>query len=155
MSHEQLYMDKCYNPGKAFAQRMYGGASSGHYEEGVDARSGLPTGNFHWVPGNPGPSDDPAGDALAAAVAAQFSGLEALFWERQRKYGPGNISEFGDYGILVRLHDKLARLKRHYAEGVGNMPDESVRDTWADISVYAMIALLWLDGRWPGQGAKP
>lgn len=98
---------------------------------------------------------DPEGDALAEAVAAQFAGLEALFWDRQRKYGPGNIAEFGDHGILVRLYDKLARLKRYYVEGVGDMPDESVNDAWADVSVYAMIALLCRSGRWPGWSPRP
>lgn len=157
MSHEQVFMD--YDPGRAFARRLYDlqdEASVGRYEE--ETVDGVKTGRVHWVPGNP-KAVPPAevvheGDELAAAVAAQFAALEALFWERQRKYGPGNIAEFGDYGILVRLYDKLARLRRYYVEKVGDMPDESVRDAWADVAVYATIALVCMDGQWPGWEPK-
>ena len=94
--------------------------------------------------------EGPSVDSLDASVAAQFAGLEALFWDRQRKYGPANIAAFGDFGVLVRCSDKLARLNRAYTQGVGDMPDESVDDAWRDLAVYAMIALLCRSGRWPG-----
>ena len=87
---------------------------------------------------------------LEAAISAELFRLFALFKERQRKYGPGNIAAFGDYGVLVRCHDKLARLKRHYTEGTGDMPDESVEDAWRDLAVYAVIALVCREGGWPG-----
>ena len=92
---------------------------------------------------------------LVTAIAQQFSALQDLFWDRQRKYGPGNIARFGDYGVLVRCADKLARLERHYAQGVGDMPDESVEDAWSDLAVYATIALVCRRGAWPGwEGGK-
>jgi hypothetical protein len=89
-------------------------------------------------------------DALHVAISRQFNDLYALFWDRQRKYGPGNIAAFGDFGVLVRCHDKLARLRRHYVEGTGDMPDESVDDAWRDLAVYAVIALVCRKGQWPG-----
>lgn len=88
--------------------------------------------------------------ALEQAIANALATLFKLFKERQRKYGSGNIAAFSDYGVLVRCHDKLARLKRHYVEGVGDMPDESVEDAWMDLAVYATIALVCRKGQWPG-----
>lgn len=94
-----------------------------------------------------GTSGDPD---LEAAIANRFADLFRLFKERQRKYGPGNIAKFGDRGVHVRLSDKVARLDVHYAGGAGDMPDETVDDTWSDVAVYAIIALVCRQGRWPG-----
>ena len=68
--------------------------------------------------------------------------LELLMHERGGKYGPGNIAEWGDLGVAVRLSDKMARLKNMYGSGRGaDAKDESVEDTLMDIANYAIIAL--------------
>lgn len=101
------------------------------------------------------PNGSSGDGALEAAIAAQMLALFQLFKDRQRKYGPANIAAFGDHGVLVRCHDKLARLRRHYVEGTGDMPDESVDDAWRDLAVYAVIALVCREGGWPGwKGAE-
>ena len=69
-----------------------------------------------------------------------------LMADRHRKYGPGNISKRGIPGVLVRLDDKLARLDNSDAD----FTDESYRDAWMDVVGYGLIALMWLDGDWPG-----
>jgi len=69
-----------------------------------------------------------------------------LVAERGRKYGPGNIQEFGELGVLVRLSDKLARL-RHTTE---NFEDETSADSWMDVIGYGLIGLAWSRGDWPG-----
>lgn len=103
-------------------------------------------------------ADGVSGDAeLEFAIAARMAALFQLFKDRQRKYGPANIAAFGDSGVCVRAHDKLARLRHHYfAGGQGDMPDESVDDAWRDLAVYAVIALVCREGGWPGwkDGAK-
>lgn len=66
---------------------------------------------------------------------------------RHKKYGAGNIAEFGELGLLVRLSDKLARLKNNQED----FTDESVDDTVQDIVGYALIWLMWRAGNWPGQ----
>jgi len=92
---------------------------------------------------------------LEADMAAELARILALFRERQAKYGPKNIAEFGEVGVLVRLYDKLARLRNFYFDGgAGDMADESVEDAWSDISCYAAIALVCKRGRWPGAMAS-
>lgn len=73
--------------------------------------------------------------------------VAAVMRDRGAKYGPGNIAEFGELGVLVRLSDKLARL-RHSREV--DFADESSRDAWIDIIGYGLIGLAWADGQWPG-----
>lgn len=175
-------------PGREFAQRVYGNASPGRWvKETVD---GIETTNWTWVPaalptvqelrdghlweeaeraevcvkwenvpaGSAGRTfssamlncDGSSGNAsLEIAFAAQLQTLFELFKQRQRKYGCGNIARRGPAGILVRLEDKLARI-----EGP-ETPDESVDDSWSDVAVYAVIALLCRKGDWPGWSEKP
>lgn len=66
--------------------------------------------------------------------------------ERHQKYGAGNIARHGIDGILVRIDDKIARI----ANSKNDFSDESHRDAWRDVVGYGLIALMWLDGRWPG-----
>ena len=66
--------------------------------------------------------------------------------ERGKKYGPGNIQEFGELGVLVRLSDKFARL-RHTTQNFG---DETTTDSWLDVIGYGLIGLAWSRGDWPG-----
>lgn len=66
---------------------------------------------------------------------------------KQRDYGSTNISAFGEFGVLVRVTDKHARLK-NLLTNVADPKNESVEDTWLDISNYAIIALLCRRGEW-------
>lgn len=82
---------------------------------------------------------------------ALFDELSNIMQERHSKYGPGNISRHGVPGILVRIDDKLARLS-HSGE---DFSDESYRDAWLDVVNYGLIALMFLDGTWPGSEKDP
>lgn len=74
-----------------------------------------------------------------------------LWKERHAKYGRGNISDFGALGCLVRSADKTARLKRFYVEQGGDtFSDESVADSWRDLTNYAVMGLMCHLGQWPG-----
>lgn len=75
-----------------------------------------------------------------------FDELFQLMEGRHAKYGPGNISRHGVPGILVRMDDKLARL----AHSEADFGDESYRDAWLDVINYGLIALMFMDGVWPG-----
>jgi hypothetical protein len=68
-----------------------------------------------------------------------------LFDKKQHDYGPGNISAFGEMGVLVRCNDKVQRLIN--LQGKENM-NESVDDSWIDIATYGLIAMVWRRGEW-------
>jgi len=64
---------------------------------------------------------------------------------KQRDYGSENIVRFGHRGLIVRLHDKVARLENLLDSG--RLPEnEAVEDTYLDIVGYSTIGLMLLDG---------
>ena len=70
-------------------------------------------------------------------------GIAELVIRKQRDYGHDNINAFGEFGILVRTNDKVARLRNlHGKEGV----TEPRIDAWRDIAGYALIALMLDEG---------
>ena len=74
------------------------------------------------------------------------SEIAELVINKQRDYGHDNILAFGEFGILVRTNDKVARLKnliKKNSEGV----TEPRLDAWRDIAGYAIIALM-IDRGW-------
>ncbi len=91
-----------------------------------------------------------SGDAeMEELFACELVELFELFARKQKSYGRGNISAFGEKGILVRVSDKLERLKRLVWKGVDNpLKDESIDDSWRDLSVYSTIALICRKGKW-------
>jgi|SRR5579872_4722674 len=50
-----------------------------------------------------------------------------------------NFHMFGSFGVLVRLSDKIARLRTFEEKGFFKVKDESVKDTILDIVNYALI----------------
>ena len=80
--------------------------------------------------------------------AALLVALEnvATLDRKQRDYGSRNISEFGEFGILMRVWDKICRLKN--LMGKENPQNESIDDSWLDMANYALIAILVRRGIW-------
>ena len=64
---------------------------------------------------------------------------------KQRMYGHGNISRFWVPGLVIRLNDKLERLK-NIQKHDGPVLFEPLNDTWLDICGYSVIAIMWLNG---------
>lgn len=50
-----------------------------------------------------------------------------------------NFRAFGSYGVLVRLSDKIARLRTFEEKGILMVKDETILDTVQDICNYAII----------------
>lgn len=71
----------------------------------------------------------------------------ALLDRKNRDYSKENISAFGEFGILVRVNDKICRLKNLLAN-MSQPKNESVEDTWTDLANYAVIALMVRRGLW-------
>lgn len=76
-----------------------------------------------------------------------------IFSSKNHDYGPTNISEFGDHGVVIRLSDKIARLRNLYKKGQ-QPKHESIDDTFLDIATYAIIALMCRNGSWYGFDPK-
>jgi hypothetical protein len=79
--------------------------------------------------------------------------LVDLFISKQRDYGSENISKFGTAGLLIRIHDKIARLENimersqndfNTAVGVNAVAGETIVDTLYDVVGYSTIGLMWL-----------
>lgn len=65
--------------------------------------------------------------------------------KKQKDYGPENIARFGLNGIVIRTHDKVARLenlKTKKSDG----ENESFDDTLLDIIGYSAVAIMWING---------
>ena len=76
-----------------------------------------------------------------------------LFDQKQADYGPYNISKFGVIVVLVRVSDKIERLINLHKDstltsGTPIPSNESITDSWQDLSVYGAIARVLNEGNW-------
>lgn len=67
--------------------------------------------------------------------------LANLVIEKQKDYGQANILDFGEFGVLVRTNDKIARLKNLYKQGK-KPRNEALDDSWKDNAGYSIVALM-------------
>lgn len=82
-----------------------------------------------------------------------------IFCSKQKNYGPSNISvgttlqteddkKLSLTGLWFRLNDKINRLKQLIIFNHKDVVNESVTDTFQDLSVYGIIAQLVINGKW-------
>jgi hypothetical protein len=75
-------------------------------------------------------------------LSSKFAGLVT---RKQRDYGCDNILRFGRFGLLVRVHDKIARLEN--LEATGTAPNnESIVDNYMDVIGYCTVAVMFERG---------
>lgn len=75
-----------------------------------------------------------------------------LMDRKQQDYGSKNISDFGKFGVLVRMNDKLQRIKNLFGTGKRKRAiNESMRDSFRDISNYAIIFIMLDKEMWPSE----
>lgn len=68
--------------------------------------------------------------------------LTELFIKKHKDYGKENILEIKELGIAIRITEKLSRIKN--ISNQNRKPQfESLEETWKDIAVYAIIAILY------------
>lgn len=66
--------------------------------------------------------------------------------KKQKDYGPSNVSKFGIYGLIVRTHDKIGRLKNLLSSSrKAHVQDETIFDTLIDLVGYSVISMLWIN----------
>jgi hypothetical protein len=64
---------------------------------------------------------------------------------KQSDYGHENIRRFGRQGLIIRCHDKVARLE-NLCGGDFDPQNESIQDTLLDIIGYSAIGMMWEEG---------
>ena len=73
--------------------------------------------------------------------------MKALLKRKNEMYGDGNIDEIGEEGIIIRIKEKIERLK-HLLTIKENPPEEPIEDTWKDIIGYGIIGLMVNRKKW-------
>ena len=73
--------------------------------------------------------------------------MNILIRKKNEMYGDGNIDAIGQEGIMIRLKEKIERLK-HLLEKNLNPEEEPVEDTWKDIIGYGIIGLMVNRKKW-------
>lgn len=73
--------------------------------------------------------------------------IHSVLIRKQKDYGPMNIMEFGSLGIIIRMFDKVARLRNLTSKGLdlltaNDVPNETFLDTLIDIIGYCTIGLM-------------
>jgi hypothetical protein len=82
-----------------------------------------------------------------------------IFCKKQSNYGPDNISLGKDLikeedkklslmGLFFRMNDKIQRIKQLVVLGTKDNVNESVHDTYKDLSIYSIIAQVVKNGKW-------
>lgn len=111
------------------------------------AAAGIKNGNLNDL--SPAPGTHPEMKNSQTASAGVFESwmlreeITSTIIRKQTDYGHHNIARFGRHGILVRCHDKIARLKNLHLERGGNAANEALCDTYVDIVGYSAIGLMW------------
>lgn len=68
-----------------------------------------------------------------------------MFIQKHKDYGKGNILSLEELGIAFRETEKVERLKNLLMKSQ-DPANESIDDTWTDVAVYAVIALMFRRG---------
>jgi hypothetical protein len=74
---------------------------------------------------------------------AVLADVRDMLLSKREIYGENNLTEFGNFGILVRTSDKVSRLKSiHSKRTYLSDHQENEYDAWFDIAGYAVLALI-------------
>ena len=72
-----------------------------------------------------------------------------LYERKNKDYGDSfnnSLDEFGVIAGVVRLSDKMSRIKALTKNGEQLVLDESIKDTLQDLANYSIMTLMWLEG---------
>lgn len=83
---------------------------------------------------------------LDQAFANVNNELLKMFLKKHKDYGKGNILSVKELGIALRITEKVERLK-HLLMQQELPKNESIEETWIDIGVYSVIAVLLRRGQ--------
>lgn len=83
---------------------------------------------------------------LDEAFATVCEEMLQTFIRKHKDYGKGNILSIQELGIVFRESEKVERLKNLLMQAGQKPVNEPIDDTWMDIAVYAVIALMYRKG---------
>jgi hypothetical protein len=98
---------------------------------------------------------------LAKAIAPVMVTNLELLDRKQQDYGSRNLTEFGTMGVVVRMSDKMERIKNLIKKrdarsevDADKLPpsaplNESIADSFLDLANYAYIAYVMHTKKWP------
>jgi hypothetical protein len=72
--------------------------------------------------------------------------LHSTLVRKQTDYGHHNIARYGMIGLIIRVHDKIARLENLMKQKI-SPNNESIQDTIVDIAGYSSIGIMWSYGQ--------
>ena len=78
-------------------------------------------------------------------LAKAVEEVKDLLIAKNKSYGDNNLRKFGRFGILVRVSDKIERLKNLLENKVSTTLTETEKDTWMDIAGYAIQAVRFIN----------
>ena len=78
---------------------------------------------------------------LDAAFEQVTEEMVEMFVKKHRDYGKGNILAIKELGIAMRESEKIERIK-HLLMSNKQPANETIEETWIDVAVYAVIAIL-------------
>ena len=87
---------------------------------------------------------------MGATPSLTAESILPLLERKQNDYGYENINRFGRDGILVRMHDKIARIENLADRIDAPRPprNESLADSFVDLVGYSIIGMMWEYGIW-------
>ena len=90
----------------------------------------------------------------AREVSSQFTDItkkmNETFIKKNKDYGNSfdkSCDEWGIIAALVRMEDKLNRLKSITKNGNIQVKDESLKDTLLDLANYAIMTIMWHENK--------
>lgn len=116
----------------------------------IAAAAGVKNGNLFNIHQAPGIHPENAISSASAAGTLESwmlrEDITSTLVRKQSDYGHHNIARFGRQGLVVRCHDKVARLKNLHLARSGKAANESLTDTYVDIIGYSAIGMMWERG---------
>jgi uncharacterized protein (UPF0218 family) len=76
--------------------------------------------------------------------------LSVIFEKKQHDYGDSFTASCDEHGIvaaIVRMDDKMRRVKSLHRNGESAVIGESMRDSLLDLANYAIMSIMWIDNR--------
>ena len=74
------------------------------------------------------------------------SEIESILIKKNKNYGDNNIIKMGKIGILIRIEEKIERLKNMIKNNIDD--EESKEDSWKDIAGFGIIGAMLERDKW-------